>query len=471
MLDYIQIEDCRFENCASAIRFSNNHPGSGCNDLLIRNCRLNAFSGIALTLDADVWHRATIADNYIADIHTTGDNTWARGIMIGSNDMDYVEERKHLVISGNTIGNISNDSNGETQGIIVYGTRAIITGNILFDISNAGVKECEGIYTKCSYTNISNNILINAGRRQAMINIKGSDRASPPDTPRGFAVVCSGNILFGSEPDTCGINVEQEDVLLASNFIEGMTQGGIRAALCNNIQVNNNTIRNCSPFSIGMNRMGDRVAIKDNIVFKTGMAGSAGNAIQIANLAGSSAYNWKISGNLISGVHDDGGKQSCIALVNRPGSILDSVQMESNTFADAPRGISMEGDPDPLTNVVIRANSFPSISFSKIVVHHTPAENLSIQDNTGFATMRAGEAAISAGNMSVKVIHGIDIPGGSNFDVPLYLLKIRISATPLSNMGNARRFWVSDIGNAIFIIHVDADPETEAIFAWRAEVI
>ncbi|NOZ68584.1 MAG: hypothetical protein GXP46_04940 [Deferribacteres bacterium] len=84
--------------------------------------------------------------------------------------------------------------------------------------------------------------------------------------------------------------------------------------------------------------------------------------------------------------------------------------------------------------------------------------NNTIRNNKGFVTENAGTAVIVSGSNSITVSHGLDItPSISNINV-----------APTNNMGNASKFWVSNVTATTFDINVDNDPGTGgAEFSWQ----
>lgn len=84
-----------------------------------------------------------------------------------------------------------------------------------------------------------------------------------------------------------------------------------------------------------------------------------------------------------------------------------------------------------------------------------------IADNVGLVTFNRGTATVASGATYVDVTHGLAFtPTAAN-----------ISVSPTNNLGNAAKFWISDIGASTFRINVNADPgATTATFAWQAKV-
>jgi hypothetical protein len=171
-----------------------------------------------------------------------------RAIVLGHNENGDQDVMIRASVIGNTIKDIDGQSGQETQAILVYGRNAAIIGNVIEDVTSAASSNCEGIYTKCRYATIVGNTLYDAGFDEAAINIKGSARAGT-SSPQGYAVICAhNNIYFSSSTTTKGIHIQNEDVLVEGNHIEGAGLDGIysKDLTLNNVTIRNNRIINCS---------------------------------------------------------------------------------------------------------------------------------------------------------------------------------------------------------------------------------
>lgn len=81
-----------------------------------------------------------------------------------------------------------------------------------------------------------------------------------------------------------------------------------------------------------------------------------------------------------------------------------------------------------------------------------------IRDNVGFATESSGLAIVPAGATSVVVLHGLDVTP------PI----TSISVTPSNDLGQAGKFYISDVTATTFTINTDTDPgAATATFVWR----
>jgi hypothetical protein len=72
----------------------------------------------------------------------------------------------------------------------------------------------------------------------------------------------------------------------------------------------------------------------------------------------------------------------------------------------------------------------------------------------------SGDSTITTPNTYVTVTHGLGFTPTAQ----------QIRVTPTNNMGNAVKYWISDLGNLTFRINVNADPGVgNATFCWKAE--
>ena len=81
-----------------------------------------------------------------------------------------------------------------------------------------------------------------------------------------------------------------------------------------------------------------------------------------------------------------------------------------------------------------------------------------IKFNEGYTTENSGTATITSGATSVTVSHG------------LVGTPAKIIVTPITPLGSASKWWVTNITDTSFDIVVDSDPAQDVTFAWQAEV-
>jgi len=82
--------------------------------------------------------------------------------------------------------------------------------------------------------------------------------------------------------------------------------------------------------------------------------------------------------------------------------------------------------------------------------------------NKGYVTESNGTATVPNGSTYVEVTHGLSATPNAK----------DISVTPTNGLGNASKFWISDVGVSTFRINVNTSPgATTATFAWHAEML
>jgi len=125
-------------------------------------------------------------------------------------------------------------------------------------------------------------------------------------------------------------------------------------------------------------------------------------------------------------------------------------------------------------NVIIANNCFNSDSYAQSPVGLDIGTNkirLSGNTNNQYSLLNnaapiingtnSGSATISGGSTSTIVMHRLgETPSASN-----------IIISPLNNLGNATKYWVSNINNMSFAINVNVAPgKTAAKFVWQAKI-
>ena len=88
--------------------------------------------------------------------------------------------------------------------------------------------------------------------------------------------------------------------------------------------------------------------------------------------------------------------------------------------------------------------------------------NSKAQNNIGHVTENSGTAPIASGSTYFDVAHGLSVTPNAK----------DISVTPTNSLGNASKFWISNVGASTFRINVNTYPgSATATFAWRAEML
>jgi hypothetical protein len=245
--------------------------------LEIINCTLkDCFDGIRLQVDID---SALVSGNLIDTITSTG---IASGIWLGNNTFALQDNYKKMIITNNVINNVTSTAVGaETHAIICYGREVIIKDNIVDTVSNAtaGVGGDEAIYGKARFCTIKGNIVTDGGRGpNGAIAIKGSMRGVVT-SPNGYARKVIDNVILEvSNVHEVGIFIQNENVLVEGNYIEGLSGVAIQMSQNDTIEwddiaVNGNTIINHKgAIAISLAGQGEGIVVKDNIIRGFGLA-------------------------------------------------------------------------------------------------------------------------------------------------------------------------------------------------------
>jgi len=171
----------------------------------------------------------------------------------------------------------------------------------------------------------------------------------------------------------------------------------------------------------GVDYFPDEMQITNNFIYNYGTANQ-----YAAGIACYDATNGVISGNWIDGNNN------------------------TNCYGIRDNAVSV--------NLIIKNNYIKNNSLNLNLVGGPHA----IRDNVGYVTENNGVATITSGSTYIDVAHGLDrAPAAED-----------ISVTPTNNLGNASKFWISDVGPSTFRINVNSTPgATTATFAWHAAVL
>ncbi len=111
---------------------------------------------------------------------------------------------------------------------------------------------------------------------------------------------------------------------------------------------------------------------------------------------------------------------------------------------------------------IIEGNTFSTVTFAPTVAAVESAGIASIvRNNIGWITEATGTATVANGATTSVVTHTLDMtPAIAN-----------ITLTPTNSLGNAAKYWISNVTSTQFTITVNADPgATTATFAWAAKL-
>ncbi len=270
-----QSRDCR----RSVVR-DRTHSAGKLTRVSISHCVID-HAGISALLDTrGILLQGEIENAYIH--HNIITNVRGQAISLGDNTRADQDLMQRFIVDHNLIGNLHRPGGGEVQGIIIYGRYATVDSNVIYEVSNDDSQGAEGIYFKCRYGNIRGNVLVNAGRREASINIKGGTRSDGALGPDGYAVICTGNHILGTLPGVYGISPRTDDCLIADNYIEGVAgEYGIYTvnSVTNGLHILRNTLKNVQGrIGIYVRCGGYGIRVDDNTVDGVLVAGGVATA-------------------------------------------------------------------------------------------------------------------------------------------------------------------------------------------------
>jgi hypothetical protein len=296
-MPYLRVHNCEFTNLASGALYGvTAGAGSAISRADITNNIFNTMlRGVGLQVRG------------LADIHLSGNtflNIGYRGIQLGWSDYAYQEAWSRYVVQGNTFKNIVTADNVGNHAILLYGYSASIADNKIENVVNGNDSDSEGIYIKCRYATITGNTVIDGGRGEAFINIKGDERGVTSG-PQGFAVVCAHNNLkssaaYESGHSTSGINISNDDVLVQGNVLEGFNRSPIatNATEYDNIQILDNHIYGATgTLAIDFVSPGKNHRICGNLIDNMATASAQGISLALSDAA---AMDVEVSGNRIN---------------------------------------------------------------------------------------------------------------------------------------------------------------------------
>lgn len=255
------------------------------------------------------------------------------------------------------------------------------------------------------------------------------------------------------------------------------------------IAVSENIIENTGSFGIQAGEHVDKLIIANNIIKDTGLraieVGSKNTIIESNVVEGSfiqdtsSAKNVKVINNIISP-----GYSPCVRL-DGSGAIV-----RGNTFKDGRYGVFLYGAE--LKDIVIDSNKFKGcerginltsaktmqiinndFADTEIPIHRPSmlTEGSVVRGNVGFETERKGIATIEANETTISINHNIGTQGYGNMTSETYgITPEMIQATPLSDLGENNRFWLSDVTATTFTINISNSQNYDIIFSWMGRV-
>lgn len=283
-------------------------------------------------LQVQRWGEAVVRGNLVSGVYQ-------HGLRIGHQEVENgrpYADRAGLTCTGNSVLGVWGSD--KANGIIVGANGVSITGNALENVTSGrderrGSDDTEGIYVKGDDITVSDNGLVDAGRTQAQITVKGSH------------AFIEGNRIEVRVAETGGIRVEDLHTEIRGNEIIGIRPGQDAISIQDDerddtIVVADNVIRGGRPkHAIYVGRRA-HVQITGNQVID---APAERAAIHVQTLDRGTVADVTASGNRVAGA---GGSDGVVVTARDPGGRVEVVRVVDNEFAEvgrAVRGVAYRG--------------------------------------------------------------------------------------------------------------------------------
>lgn len=349
----VDVVDCKFTNGVQAITDSG--QVDEIKRFIVHRCVIDTMTDRGICTRGRRQLFTSIRDNEIKNLATAAAATAMHGILVGESTE---QNSEHVVIDGNKVDTLNNSgSGGTTYGILAYGRGTRITNNEVRDVVDADGIDCYGIYAKSARCIISKNTLVNAGRDDGMICVKGESSYESLGGIKGYGGLISENTLLCSVNDFTvrGINIFCSDFSVLDNVIEGQGSNGLYRGIAvsrNNVTIARNKIlgQNYTNTTAGIYVTADSVRIEDN---------------DIRNMTTTTNY---AVGVYVSGTRDNiaiernsfaaftGGSQQCAVYIGVGSGTQTDLTFIGNTV-DVPKGL-LTFDAGTVTGMNVRDNRY-----------------------------------------------------------------------------------------------------------------
>jgi hypothetical protein len=279
------------------------------------------------------------------------------------------------------------------------------------------------------------------GNRTEGINVKSGDSPVVP-APIGegaiVGVISEHNGVNGinifSSPGAPSEDPTPQHIRITGGVIARNDQSGIRIGAGRNVTLSGVVVKENDEYGILISKDSFDISI-------VGAQVSANGSGPLNNYAGIdvSGDRVRMLGGVVNGNNDD-------VAVGDPCSV-------ATPACPASHATGLRIDPDASDTFV-----------SGTILENTNSGTLLrgagvIEDVVGFATEASGIRTLAGGTTSVVVAHGLAT-------TPTLA---QLSATPVSDWGNAGRYWISAPSELTFRLNVDTDPGVDVDFRWRAD--
>lgn len=218
-------------------------------------------------------------------------------------------------------------------------------------------------------------------------------------------------------------------------------------------------IVNCNFVAGYNNAIGVRVQnTKSTKIVGCTFDGTAGDSVFIV------AEKCVIANNVFTGTGDNGDTPASSVHLEFGAkyNIVANNSFETSANVARVRSLVREEQIGDSGENIIEGNVFVENAFAPTVAMvESEGIDTIVRNNIGFTTDNAGTATVASGATTTVVSHGLDMtPVAQN-----------IQLTPTNSLGNATKFWITNVTATQFTINVDVDPgATTATFAWSVRL-
>ena len=489
-IDLLKITDCAFFECRRPLIGFVSDPLRIRETVITGNRVARAWAGFYLHVQN--LDDLRIADNHIVEIDGSDAGYTPRGnpvragssagIHLGADLAAKDMSGGRWILHRNIIRRVKDrrrrgpDETPEVSGIHVWGSQWIdIAHNVIDDVDSAVHENCEGIYAKIRHARIAHNTMINAGRVEAFIMMKGHTPDKTNDRSSfGYAITCSHNQLWTDRDNTFGIGISVDRVDCFQNHLEGFNPTNpsfgplfVTTHRLNNIRIAQNTIRaSRARVGISCRNYGRGLLVEGNVIDGVDASGISTNENACGILVRNSAP-------------DAGPVTDAIIRDNR----IRDIRRPSHKEA---RAIAIEADRAPIERILVAGNSIETPVSDAIAVRGPVSElrligndlrrsrqatyaplasipGFEARDNAGLgrAEIEWEPATVPAGR---SLARSADLPGARPGDA----ISLRTRA-PLRGLLAQARIDADDRVEIVVANLTDADTPLEAL-VWTVEI-
>jgi parallel beta-helix repeat protein len=382
-----------------------NVSGGGVRNCLVRNTVYTGILPGAPTLAQAGSSNLVISGNYV-----TGCVTGIAAMRQNNNDIT-----ANLVISASTYGIVSDQQSSQVD----------IVGNTVSGCGNLGIY----LYNNTG-TNVDGNI--------SNYNLCG-------------VVLDNGSTQCGVTGNTCSHNSNSGIKSVSLSLLNDITgnicisngQFGIEVNDSTQTAVTANTCCYNTYAGIGLTNGGENHSVTGNTCNNNLNSGIIASATTQALIEG----NYCLDNNQAADASDGG-----IRLASSSSITVDGNQCYDDQVVKTQNwGVVSDGTASG--NRIINNNLTPNKTAAAAFVGAN-----TVRQNTGWITEAQGSTAITAGNTSVVVTHGLSVTPEVG----------AIQVTRASAPGSDTAYWVDTVGTTTFTLHVNANPGGTVYFYWQA---